>query len=67
MKNKLMILATVSILAIGGLAFGFNSSSNVCPLEGTSECPKINCPLAGTLECPYDMKAAELPACCKKK
>lgn len=62
-----MILATVSILTIGGFAFGINSSPNGCPLEGTPDCPKISCPLAGTPECPYDMKMAELPACCKKK
>ena len=67
MKNKLMILAASGILAIGGLAYGINSSPKTCPLEGTPECPKINCPMAGTSECPYDMKVAEVPACCKKK
>lgn len=67
MKNKMMIFATAGTLAISGLVYGFTSNSSTCPLEGTSECPKINCPLAGTPECPYDSKTAELPACCKKK
>lgn len=67
MKSKLMIFATAGILAIGGLANGLNSSPKACPLEGTPDCPKVTCPLAGTPECPYDMKVAEVPACCKKK
>ncbi len=67
MKNKLMIFTAAGILAIGSLAYGINTTPKACPLEGSPECPKINCPLAGTPDCPYDMKLAEVPACCKRK
>ena len=62
-----MIFATASLLALGGLAYGTAPAPKAGPLEGTPGCPKVTCPLAGTPECPYDMKVAEVPACCKKK
>jgi hypothetical protein len=65
MKKKMMILSVVGMLTVAGIASGFISSQEECPLEGTPECPKINCPLAGTPACPYN-KAVELPDCCKK-
>lgn len=68
MKKRMMIFAATGMLAIAGVSYGFTSSQDGCPLEGTPDCPKINCPLAGTPDCPYDnAKTAELPACCKKK
>lgn len=68
MKNKMIMIAAAGMLTIAGLAYGFTTSHNSCPLEGTPDCPKINCPLAGTSKCPHDNgNTAELPSCCKKK
>ncbi len=66
MKTKLFTLATAGMLVLSGIIYGFTSKKNTCPLEGTSNCPKIDCPLAGTPQCPYDSKTAVL-SCCKKK
>lgn len=63
----MILLAVAGMLTIGGLTYGFTSSKSNCPLEGTTECPKIDCPLEGTPDCPYELKSADLPACCQMK
>lgn len=70
MKRNFLILAVVTMLTVGGIAYGVQSTKTDCPLEGTALCPKENCPLKGTALCPYENKAAmasTLPDCCKKK
>ncbi len=66
MIKKVVFISVVALASLGVTAFELGSkSAPVCPLEGTSACPKVNCPLKGTPQCPFNQSS--LPACCKAK
>ena len=81
MKKKVMLIATVVALAVGGTFYGFTSATSIsdCPLAGTKECPEyVNCPKKGQADCPLTASCpkkgtADCPytngkaSCCEKK
>lgn len=53
MKKKVMLMATVVAIAVGGTIYGFTYKSDTCPLAGTKDCPEYaNCPKKGQADCP---------------